>query len=394
MTTLSPWPPDSGARVVIDALGGSAQARLVGGVVRDSLLGLEAADVDVATVHPPMETQRRLKAAGIKSVPTGLAHGTVTALGPDGPVEVTTLRHDVETDGRHAVVAFTDDWRADAARRDFTINALYAEADTGTVHDFWGGLDDLAAGRVRFVGDPATRIAEDRLRVLRFFRFTARFGRAPDEGGLAACAAAAGTLDRLSVERVAAELLRLLALPTPGGAVAAMVQTDALAGVLDEARNVAAHRALLAAEDAAGLERSAVRGLAALLPSDVMIAGDVARRLKLSRADRDRLIAAADRRLDAPLPALLHRLGRQTTLDRLLLTDAPAERVRQAATLTPPPFVLKGGDVIAAGIAPGPEVSRILSAVEAQWLVEDLPGPTRQKALLTNRIGRNKPPQP
>ena len=266
--------------MVIDALGGSDAARLVGGVVRDSLLGLSAADVDVATVHPPEETVRRLAAAGIKSVPTGLAHGTVTALGSDGPVEVTTLRRDVETDGRHATVAFTNDWRADAARRDFTMNALYAEADTGQVHDYHGGLDDLAAGRVRFIGDAAVRIAEDRLRVLRFFRFTARFGHAPDRQGLAACAAAAGTLDRLSVERVAAELLRLLALPSPGDAVAAMVAADVLASVLPEAADVAAHRALLAAEDAAGVERSAVRGLAALLPPDPRVAEAVARRFE------------------------------------------------------------------------------------------------------------------
>ena len=391
MRRLAPWPDDGGARVVIDALGGSDAARLVGGVVRDSLLGLSAADVDVATVHPPEETVRRLRAAGIGSVPTGLAHGTVTALGPDGPVEVTTLRRDMETDGRHATVAFTDDWRADAARRDFTMNALYAEADTGQVHDYHGGLDDLAAGRVRFIGDAATRIAEDRLRVLRFFRFTARFGRAPDPDGLAACAAAAGTLDRLSVERVAAELLRLLALPSPDDVVAAMVATDVLAGVLPEASDVAAHRALLAAEDAAGLERSAVRGLAALLPPDPRGAEAVARRLKLSRADRERLVSAADLRLDAPLPALLHTLGRQATVDRLLLSGAPAGRVREAIEAAPATFVLKGRDIIGLGVPPGPEVSRLLKAAEAQWLAEGLPDEARQRAILREVVADAQP---
>lgn len=387
MTALPPWPDDSGARVVIAALGGSANARLVGGVVRDSLLGTTAADVDVATVHPPEETQSRLEAAGLRSVPTGLAHGTVTALGPDGPVEVTTLRHDVETDGRHAVVAFTDDWRADAARRDFTINALYAEADTGAVYDYWGGLDDLNAGRVRFIGDPATRIAEDRLRVLRFFRFTARFGREPDPKGLAACAAAAGTLDRLSMERVAAELMRLLSLPAPGDAVATMLDADVLAGVLPEACDVNAYRALLAAEDIAGVDRAAVRGLAALLPPDPALTERVARRLKLSNADRDRLVSAADRDVSAPVPALLHRLGREATLDRLLLSGASFDRVAEALSLSPTRFVLKGRDLIALGVPPGPDVSRMLSQAEARWLAEGLPDETRQRVLLAEVVG-------
>lgn len=382
VTSLSPWPEGSGARRVVDALGGSDAARLVGGVVRDRLLGVEAADVDVATVHPPQEARRLLKAAGLDSVPTGIAHGTITALSPDGPIEVTTLRHDVETDGRHATVAFTDDWRADAARRDFTMNALYAEADTGRVHDYHGGRADLEAGRVRFIGDPAQRIAEDRLRVLRFFRFTARFGRAPDAEGLAACAAAAGTLDRLSVERVAAELIRLLALPAPGDAVALMLGAGVLADVLPEARDVASYRALLAAEDAAGVARSAMRGLAALLPADPALAERVARRLKLSKADRTRLVAAADRATGASLPTLLHRFGREGTLDRLLLTGAPTERVREAMTAPLPDFVLKGRDAIALGVEPGPAVSRLLRETEARWLVEGLPDEARQRALL------------
>lgn len=383
---LRPGPEDGSARRVIDALGGSDAARLVGGVVRDSLLGVASADVDIATVHKPKEAMRRLAAAGIGTVPTGLAHGTVTALAPGGPVEVTTLRHDVETDGRHAVVAFTDDWAADAARRDFTMNALYAEADTGAVHDYHGGLADLADGRVRFIGDPDRRIAEDRLRVLRFFRFTARFGRTPDAEGLAACARAAGTLDRLSAERVAGELTRLLALPAPGEAVAEMLSAGVLSHWLPEADGTR-YCALLAAEDAAGVARDPVRGLAALLPADPALAERVARRLKLSRADRTRLTAAAERGATASLPALLHLLGRERTLDRLLLTAAPPEQVRDALTRPLPKFALKGRDVLALGVQPGPEVSRLLAEAEARWLGNGLPDEARQRGLLVEVVG-------
>ena len=388
MTRLPPWPADGGARRVVDALGGSDAARLVGGVVRDALLGVEAADVDIATVHPPEESRRLLKAAGMESVPTGIAHGTVTALTVEGPIEVTTLRRDVETDGRHAVVAFTDDWRADAARRDFTMNALYAEADTGRVHDYHGGRADLEVGRVRFIGDPARRIAEDRLRVLRFFRFTARFGREPDAEGLAACRTAAGTLDRLSVERVTAELMRLLALPSPGDTVASMLGADVLAGVLPEATEVKRYRALLAAEDAAGLERSPVRGLAALLLPDSELAERVARRLRLSRADRTRLVAAARLGSGQGLPAVLHTLGREGAVDRLLLSGAPSGLVREAVVAALPDFALGGRDVIALGVEPGPEVSRLLKAAEARWLAEGLPDAARQRALLAEVVGR------
>lgn len=388
---VAPWPAGGGARLVIDALGGSDAARLVGGVVRDLLLGVASADVDVATVHEPAETMRRLAAAGIATVPTGLAHGTVTALAPGGAVEVTTLRRDVETDGRHAVVAFTADWAADAARRDFTMNALYAEADTGVVHDHHGGLADLAARRVRFIGDADVRIAEDRLRVLRFFRFTARFGRAPDAAGLAACVRAADTLDRLSAERVAGELTRLLALPAPGDTVAATVAAGVLCHWLPEAR-VAPYRALLAAEDAAGMARDPVRGLAALLPADPAMAERVARRLKLSRADRARLLAAAGRGGDATVPALLHTLGREGALDRLLLTGAPADRVRDALTTSAPEFHLKGRDVIASGVQPGPAVSRLLAEVEARWLADGLGGEARQRALLAELVADGSAP--
>lgn len=384
---LDPWPIAGGARQVIAALGGSKAARLVGGVVRDSLLGLTPAVVDVATVHRPDETMRRLKAASIGSVPTGLAHGTVTALGRDGPVEVTTLRHDVATDGRHATVAFTDDWRADAARRDFTMNALYAEAETGVVHDYWGGRADLAARRVRFIGDSATRIVEDRLRVLRFFRFTARFGEAPDAAGLAACADAAGSLGRLSVERIAGELRRLLALPSSAPTLSAMADAGVLEAVLPEGSDLAAHRALVAAEREAGVEPDPVRALAALLPADPAVAEATARRLKLSNAYRARLVTAADRRdgVQRGIPTLLHRLGREGAVDRLLLAGDPAAAA-EAQAAPQPEFVPKGRDVLALGVAPGPAVSRLLAEAEAQWLAEGLPDEARQRTLLAEVI--------
>ncbi|MES2058932.1 MAG: CCA tRNA nucleotidyltransferase, partial [Pseudomonadota bacterium] len=206
------WRRRAGLDRLCTVLGAArGNARFVGGAVRDTLLGIDVADVDIATPLAPDDVLDQLRAAGIRAIPTGLAHGTITAVLPDGsPVEVTTLRRDVSTDGRHAIVAFTDDWREDAARRDFTMNALYADPLTGEVFDYFGGREDLAAQRVRFIGDPLQRIAEDHLRILRFFRFHARFGDEPDAAGLTACAARANDLMALSRERIAAELVKLL----------------------------------------------------------------------------------------------------------------------------------------------------------------------------------------
>ncbi len=210
-------------------------SRFVGGAVRDTLLHLPVADLDLATALPPDAVMERLKAAQIKAIPTGLAHGTITAVLPQGPVEVTTLRRDVATDGRHAVVAFTDDWRADAARRDFTINALSADPISGEIFDYFDGLADLEAGHVRFIGAPLERIAEDHLRILRFFRFHARFGKdAPDPEGLAACTARANDLMALSRERIAQELLKLLAVADPVPTVTVMVAHGIFKPVLPE----------------------------------------------------------------------------------------------------------------------------------------------------------------
>ncbi|HWL47619.1 MAG TPA: CCA tRNA nucleotidyltransferase, partial [Sphingomonadaceae bacterium] len=227
----APWQARAGLRELLDALGVSkGHTRYVGGAVRDTLAGLAVEDIDLATRLAPAETMRRVRAAGMKAVPTGLAHGTVTAILPDGgAVEVTTLRRDVTTDGRRATVAFTDDWREDAARRDFTINALSADPASATLHDYFGGAEDLAAGRVRFIGDPLTRIAEDHLRILRFFRFHARFGAGiPEAAALAACVARANDLMALSRERIADELLKLLALPDPTATLRLMVDRGIL----------------------------------------------------------------------------------------------------------------------------------------------------------------------
>ena len=259
----------TGLDALVAALGPGG-SRFVGGIVRDTLLGIEAADVDLATTHPPDEVLLRLQDARIRAVPTGIAHGTITAVLPSGPVEVTTLRRDVATDGRHAVVAFTDDWQEDAARRDFTINALYADPLDAEVLDYFGGLDDLAARQVRFIGDPYRRIAEDHLRILRFFRFHARFGDAIDHPGLEACTARANDLMALSRERIAAEMLKLLVAP----AAVAVIETMVAGGIL---------RAVLPEIDAAGvvrLQTLAVReqALGSAPGPDPPIVGPVARR--------------------------------------------------------------------------------------------------------------------
>jgi poly(A) polymerase len=228
----------------LNAALGQGMARFVGGAVRDSLLGLPVKDIDMATLLQPRETMRRLKEAGITAIPTGIEHGTITAVLASGPVEITTLRHDVSTDGRRATVEFATDWREDAARRDFTINALYVDPAGGEIFDYFGGLADLAARRVRFIGDARQRIREDHLRILRYFRFQARFGSQPaDSEAEAACAELAATLKGLSRERVGMEMMNLLGLPDPAPTVQRMAQLGVLAVVLPEADPARARRA-------------------------------------------------------------------------------------------------------------------------------------------------------
>ena len=366
------WLAGDGAQRILVALDAAAgSTRLVGGCVRDAVLGLPVADVDLATQLTPAEVMARLEAAGLRAVPTGIAHGTVTAVAPGLSIEVTTLRRDVATDGRHAQVTFTDDWRADAARRDFTINALYAHAVSREIYDYFDGFDDLAARRVRFIGAPLQRIAEDHLRILRFFRFYARFGAGPpDAEGLVACAARANDLMALSRERVQGELSKLLAVADPGPAVTAMFDAGIFVPVLPEARRGGLAR-LVTAEVAAGLPRHWLRRLAALLPLEAALLDGVATRLRLSNAERKRLVAMAGVS-SGDLQALAYRDGPAAVADRLLLRGEAAAAAAIAAWQQPA-LPVSGRDLVALGVPPGPEISRKLTAFEAAWVAAGFP---------------------
>lgn len=379
------WRGHAGLPALFDALGAAqGDTRLVGGFVRDTLLGHQTADIDLATRLSPETVVERIRAAGFKAVPTGIAHGTITAVLPSGPVEVTTLRKDVSTDGRRATIAYTDDWREDAARRDFTINALSVDPQSGTIYDYFSGLADLDAGLVRFIGDPLQRIAEDHLRILRFFRFHARFGRdAPDAPAIDACAARANDLMALSRERIADELLKLLALPVPGPTIALMVEHGIWRPVLPEiaAGAGAALDALADAEHAAGIPPAPLRRLSAILPRDAEVAQAIAARLKLSNAARKRLGLAASCELDETPQVLAYRIGMEGALDRLLL----AGHAQEAAALRSwdvPRLPAKGGDLVALGIKAGPAVAAALRTVEERWIAEGFPGPERVEAML------------
>ncbi|MDY7098433.1 MAG: CCA tRNA nucleotidyltransferase, partial [Pseudomonadota bacterium] len=310
---------------------GADNMRWVGGAVRDTLLGVEVHDVDCATTHTPDTVIDLCTKAGIRTVPTGIDHGTVTAVFESGPVEITTLRKDVATDGRRATVAFASDWRDDAARRDFTINALYAHPVSGEITDYFGGLADLDARTVRFIGDARERIAEDHLRILRYYRFQARFGAELDAQAEQACSDMAETLKGLSRERIADELLKLLSLPDPQATIARMHQRGVLGVVLPETCpvHVKALGNLIAAENAAGIAANPLRRLAALLPALSEVAETVAARLRLSKAQRARLVSAADRdAADGHAPrSLAYRLGVDFALDRLLLLGGPVDRI-------------------------------------------------------------------
>jgi poly(A) polymerase len=366
---------------------GAGKVRYVGGAVRDTLLGLEVKDIDLATVLVPEEVVALLKTAGIRTVPTGIEHGTVTALLTEGPVEITTLRHDVSTDGRRATVAFAQEWQEDAARRDFTINALYADPATGGIFDYFGGLDDLAARRVRFIGDARQRIREDHLRILRYFRFQARFGsQPPDKESENACSELAATLKGLSRERIGMEMLNLLALPNPAPTVERMAELGVLAVVLPEA-SVAPLAELVAEEQRQSIAPDPIRRLAALLPADKARAVQVAARFRLSEVQKKRLACAAERDLgQSERPrALAYRLGMDQALDRLLLMGMDIAPLISWAI---PRFPLKGGAIVARGIKAGPQVAQILRTIEEHWLAEDFPGDARIEELLREELAR------
>ncbi len=366
MRLTADWLADPATQAVMAAL---APALAVGGAVRDTLMGRAVGDVDLATPHPPDIVMARGQAAGLRIVPTGLAHGTITVVAATRSFEVTTFRRDVATDGRHAVVAFGADLAADAARRDFTVNALYAEAD-GTVLDPLGGLPDLAARRVRFIGDPAARIAEDGLRILRFFRFHAWIADplgGIDADGLAACAAAAERIDRLSRERVGAEMRRLLAAPDPGPALGAMAAAGILARVLPGA-TATRIGPLVAVETAAGIAPHWPRRLAVLGGEG----HEAALRLSSAETGALRAIAAAD-----GTPAARAAVaGGDAARDALLIAaadgvplppDWTAEIARGAAATLP----LTAQDLMPP-LSPGPALGAALARARAAWLEGDL----------------------
>ena len=363
------WLAAPASRAVLAALAANgARPRFVGGCVRDGLLGRSSADLDIAIDQRPEDSMSLLQGAGIKVIPTGLKHGTITALADGQHFEVTALRVDVETFGRHAQVAFTDDWRQDAERRDFTINAIYADGD-GHLYDPVGGVDDLAAGRVRFVGAAARRIEEDKLRILRFFRFLARFGRgAPDAEALTACTAAAPGIDGLSGERVRDEIFKILALPEPEECLKLMADTGVLQRILPDGF------------DLVGLVRTdgePLRRLSAIATNGLQGATAITQRLRLSNRQSKRLafLMSPPVRLRGDisrpnLRQLLYDHGAEAITDLALqqgVSDLP-DRIDEAM---PPPFPLSGRDAIAAGIPAGPEVGDRLRQLEQTWRVDD-----------------------
>ncbi|MDT0575005.1 CCA tRNA nucleotidyltransferase [Croceicoccus sp. F390] len=382
------WTRRDGLAALVAALG-AADCRYVGGCVRDALAGTAARDIDIATRHLPEEVMLRLQSAGIRTIPTGIEHGTITALLTDGPVEVTTLRRDVVTDGRHAVVAFTCDWQEDAARRDFTINALYADPATHEITDYFGGLDDLAAHKVRFIGDAHARIAEDHLRILRFFRFQARFGSEPaDAEALAACSQGAPMLMALSRERVGAELTSLLGLADPVATVRLMSACGVLPTILPSAGPTQLDTlvVLVAGERDADVAPDAMRRLVALLPDERQAALQAASRLRLSNAQKKRIACAVEAGdVDGSHPrALAYRLGMQCAVDRLLLCGKSIAPLRNWQA---PRLPVGGRDLMALGVDSGPQIARILKTVEQCWIEEGFPDEARTREILAAQLG-------
>ncbi len=388
--TAQPWMTAASTLAVLDALeaaGGAGCARFVGGCVRNTLMDRPVDDVDIATVLTPDQVITALGAAGVRAVPTGVDHGTITAVSDHRPYEITTLRRDVETDGRRAVVSFSTDWAEDAARRDFRLNALYADR-TGEVFDpVGGGVDDALEGRIVFVGDAETRIREDYLRILRFFRFFAWYGRGePDPIGLDACRALSSGLVRLSAERVSKELLKLLAAPEPGLSVRLMSDTGVLAAILPGKLRLSRLERIIA------LSPDPVLRLAALLPDDRSVIAEASERLRLSNAQRNRLLAAASDTIEvrpdmaeADARRALYRLGAEPFRDRLLLgsdsLEDAAPLLAFSRSWTPPKFPLGGTHAAAAGVPRGPAVGRLLREVEAWWIEADFPSEGAQAEL-------------
>ncbi len=362
-------------RRIMQALAVAGEARVVGGAVRDALLKGKIGDIDLATTLPPERVMELLAGQGIKTVPTGLAHGTVTAVIDHIGYEITSLRRDVETDGRHAQVAFTNDWRIDAARRDFTFNALYLDAD-GKIYDFFGGGEDAQKGHIRFIGDAQTRIREDVLRILRFFRFTAFLGKGePDGAALAACRELAALIPRLSAERVMREVIRLLSAPNPCVAWQLMDECGVTQQVLPEAASLSSLQTLLKNETANHEPPAALTRLAALLPPDAVVADTIATRLKFSNRDNDRLCAivkATQNLRDQPLRPVIYAYGVDAVRAAIFLYGKNiSESLAILAAWEKPVFPIRGEDIIASGVPAGAQIGTILRAVEKWWIEGD-----------------------
>ncbi|TQL17446.1 poly(A) polymerase [Zymomonas mobilis] len=374
------WRHQDGLSDLIKSLGGDEMIRFVGGCVRDTLLNLPVNDIDCATRHHPEKTIDLIKSAGFKAIPTGIEHGTITALLPSCAVEITSLRQDVSTDGRHATIAYSDNWEDDAKRRDFTINALYAEAESSRIHDYFGGLADLEKHSVRFIGNPETRIAEDHLRILRYFRFYARFGQAtPDATALAACIKRANDLMALSRERIASEVLKILALPNPLAVITLMIESGIFKPILPEITIEGANhlQRLLEREKAYDVSGGdALMRLAALLPEEADLARSLAQRLRFSKEQKKYLIALLTQEDEKPL-VLAWAIGKQATMARILLSDRNEDTVKTAIAALKawerPVFPLKGGDLIAKGLIAGPVVAAVLQNVQKQWVDAEFP---------------------
>ena len=402
----APWLKSGPTARVLELLNSNGEeARVVGGAVRNALLKIPTGDIDIATTASPTEVIRRAREAGIKSVPTGIEHGTVTLVVDTQPFEVTTLREDTETFGRKAKVAFGRSWIVDAQRRDFTINGLSVDAD-GVVHDHVGGLDDVAAKRVRFIGDPDRRIAEDYLRILRFFRIHAAFGAgAPDRAGYLACIRARAGLASLSAERVRMEMVKLMVAENAAVAIAAMVDGGLLLPVFGGVAYTGPFTAMIAAERSLGLQPDAVRRLGALAVAVTEDAKRLATRLRLTNAETKALDSMGHRwwRLagmdEATARRRLYRLGEDRYRDRLMLAwaraggDAGSAQWRELATLperwSAPKFPLKAADFVARGIGEGPALGHVLALAEDAWLAADFPlQETALKAIADQAVTR------
>ena len=387
----APWlkRPET-ARVFAALAESGVETRAVGGAVRDSLLGLPVTEVDLATTALPQQVMALARKAGLKAVPTGIEHGTVTVIADGVPFEVTTLRRDVETFGRHATVAFTENWEEDARRRDFTLNALYAGSD-GTVFDPLGGYADVVAGRVRFIGDPEARIREDYLRILRFFRFNAYYGKGPfDADGLRASVSLRGGMAQLSAERIAGEVRRLLVAPQATRAVEALFDYGLLPSVIGGVPRLERFKRLVAIEEALGHEPDAMLRLAALTVFVAEDAARVAARLRLSNAEQAVLALGAGDHAKSGLPEegaakrLLYRLGPAAYAAVVLIAwadsgaSANEQNWREVLTLgerwQAPVFPLKGSDLAALGEVEGPALGALLRRLEAEWVAEGFAG--------------------